>query len=129
MGKPMAASNGYTAEQSSDLYITDGDEIDWLYGRHRIFSFTWELYPKETTSDTTDHYPPDEIIARETKRNRAAILYPSELADCPYGAIDQAARQLRRLLRRLRGLEGLGGRPGRHRHRHRRHAGSGATRR
>ena len=24
----------------------------------------------------TDHYPPDEIIARETKRNRAAFLYP-----------------------------------------------------
>ena len=42
---PMAARNGYTPMQSSDLYVTDGDQIDWMYGRHRIFSFTWELYP------------------------------------------------------------------------------------
>ena len=48
MGKAMAALNGYKPEQSSDLYITDGDQIDWMYGVHRIFSFTWELYPPET---------------------------------------------------------------------------------
>ncbi len=48
MGKAMASLNGYKAEQSSDLYITDGDQIDWMYGVHRIFSFTWELYPPET---------------------------------------------------------------------------------
>ena len=89
IGRQMAALNGYRPMQSSDLYVTDGDEIDWMYGRHRIFSFTWELYPKETTSDTTDHYSPDEIIARETKRNRAAFLYTLRAAGCPYGAIDR----------------------------------------
>src|SRR6476646_8907319 len=47
-GKGMAALNGYKPEQSSGLYITDGDEIDWMYGRYRIFSYTWELYPPET---------------------------------------------------------------------------------
>ena len=60
-----------------------------MYGRHRIFSFTWELYPTETPSDATDHYSPDEIIARETKRNRAAFLYALRMAGCPYGAIDR----------------------------------------
>ena len=25
-------SNGYTPMQSSSLYVTDGDEIDWAYG-------------------------------------------------------------------------------------------------
>ncbi|HTS15011.1 MAG TPA: M14 family zinc carboxypeptidase, partial [Candidatus Sulfotelmatobacter sp.] len=43
MGKAMAKTDGYTAEQSSDLYVTDGDEIDWLYGVEHIFSFTFEL--------------------------------------------------------------------------------------
>ncbi len=89
IGRRMAARNGYTPMQSSDLYVTDGDEIDWMYGRHRIFSFTWELYPTQTPSDATDHYSPDEIIARETKRNRAALLYTLRVAGCPYGAIDR----------------------------------------
>jgi len=89
IGRQMAARNGYRPMQSSDLYVTDGDEIDWMYGRHRIFSFTWELYPKETPSNATDHYSPDEIIARETKRNRAALLYTLRVADCPYGVIDR----------------------------------------
>jgi hypothetical protein len=87
LGRAMAARNGYKPMQSSDLYVTDGDQIDWMYGRHRIFSFTWELYPPETPSDATDHYSPDEIIARETKRNRAALLYSLRMAGCPYLAI------------------------------------------
>ncbi len=32
MGKKMAKLNGYHPMQSSGLYITDGDEIDWAYG-------------------------------------------------------------------------------------------------
>jgi carboxypeptidase T len=83
-GSTMAAMNGYTAQQSSDLYITDGDEIDWLYGRYRIFTFTFELYPTEQPTVWLDHYPPDEIIPRETARNRTAILHLIDRADCPY---------------------------------------------
>ena len=45
IGKAMAARNGYKAEQSSDLYITDGDQIDWMYGRQRIFSYTMRAVP------------------------------------------------------------------------------------
>ncbi|HVL53840.1 MAG TPA: M14 family metallopeptidase, partial [Vitreimonas sp.] len=71
----QASRNGYKAQQSSDLYITDGDQIDWMYGRHRIFSFTWELYPPETGTVWGDHYPPDEAIATETARNRSALVY------------------------------------------------------
>jgi hypothetical protein len=86
-GKGMASRNGYTAEQSSDLYITDGDQIDWMYGVHRIFSFTWELYPTETPTVWGDHYPPDERIASQTARNRSALIYFLQLAGCPYLAI------------------------------------------
>ncbi len=45
LGKKMAATNGYTPMQSSSLYITDGDEIDWAYGHEHIFMYTFEMYP------------------------------------------------------------------------------------
>ena len=87
MGRGMASRNGYTPEQSSDLYITDGDQIDWLYGRERIFSYTWELYPPETPTVWGDHYPPDERIASETARNRFALIYFLTVGACPYQTI------------------------------------------
>jgi hypothetical protein len=34
LGRKMATTNGYTPMQSSSLYVTDGDEIDWAYGVH-----------------------------------------------------------------------------------------------
>jgi carboxypeptidase T len=91
LGKAMASRNGYTAEQSSDLYITDGDQIDWLYFQHRIFSFTFELFPTETPTVWGDHYPADEKIPAQTARNRSAILYLIDHAGCPYSAVDSAA--------------------------------------
>ena len=53
IGKRMAASNGYEPKQSSSLYITDGDEIDWAYGVHRIFMYTFEMYPSMPRSYST----------------------------------------------------------------------------
>jgi len=87
MGRAMARLNGYTAKQSSDLYITDGDQIDWMYATQHIFSFTFELYPTEQVSSHADHEPPDEVIRTQTARNRSALLYLIDMADCPYRAI------------------------------------------
>jgi hypothetical protein len=84
LGRKMASLNGYRAQQSSDLYITDGDQIDWMYGRHRIFSYTVELYPPETATVWGDHYPPDEKIATETARNKGMVLHLLERAGCPW---------------------------------------------
>jgi carboxypeptidase T len=89
MGQAMAATNGYTPQQGSELYITDGSIRDWLYGAHRIFSFTFEMYP--VTSGQGGFYPPDEVIPAQTARNRAAILYLIEKADCPYAVIGKEA--------------------------------------
>jgi murein tripeptide amidase MpaA len=89
MGRAMAATNGYTPEQASDLYIADGTLPDWAWGTHRIFAFTLEMYPR---SSSPGFYPPDEVIARESSRNRAAVLYLLGLADCPYRAINQQSR-------------------------------------
>ncbi|GAA0690924.1 M14 family metallopeptidase [Kitasatospora atroaurantiaca] len=85
-GRTMAGTNGYTPEQSSDLYITDGTIDDWLWGAHRIFAYTFEMYPGESGSGG-GFYPPDEVIGRETSRNREAVLRLVENADCMYRAI------------------------------------------
>jgi hypothetical protein len=90
MGQAMAASNGYVAQQMSDLYITDGTVCDWLYGVHRIFSYTFEMYP--VTSAQGGFYPPDEVIPAQTSRNRAAVLYLLDKADCPYSVIGKQAQ-------------------------------------
>ncbi|GAB4189802.1 MAG: M14 family metallopeptidase [Roseiflexaceae bacterium] len=88
MGRYMASTNGYTAQQASDLYVADGTYDDWAYGVHKIFSFTFEMYPK---TSSPGFYPPDEQIATQTSRNRAAVIYLIQQADCPYRAIGKQA--------------------------------------
>ena len=90
LGRAMATRNGYVAQQSSDLYITDGDQIDWMYARHRIFSFTFELFPPETATVWGDHYPDDSKIPAQTERNRSALLLLVDRAACPYATLGSA---------------------------------------
>jgi hypothetical protein len=90
MGKGMAKLNGYTAEQSSSLYITDGDQVDWMYGKWRIFAYTFELYPRELGTVSGDFYPDDSHIAAATERNRGALLRLIMRAGCPYADLGDA---------------------------------------
>lgn len=89
IGQSMAAASGYTAEQASDLYITDGTIDDWLWGAEGVFAFTFEMYPR---TDSPGFYPPDEVIAEQTARNREAVLRLIEIADCPYRATGRQAQ-------------------------------------
>jgi hypothetical protein len=89
IGQTMAGSNGYTPQQASDLYITDGTYDDWLYGVHKIFAYTFEMYP---VGSNPGFYPPDEVIPAQTSRNREAVLYLAEQADCVYRAIGKQAQ-------------------------------------
>ncbi|MFE4830651.1 M14 family metallopeptidase [Streptomyces sp. NPDC056672] len=90
VGQKMAASNGYTPEQASDLYITDGSIDDWLWGTYKIFSYTFEMYPSSNSGG--GFYPPDEVIDRETSRNRDAVFQLLENADCMYRSIGKQAQ-------------------------------------
>jgi hypothetical protein len=90
LGTSMARTNGYTPEQSSDLYITDGAIDDWLWGTNGVFAFTFEMYP--TDGESPGFYPPDQVIHRETARNREAALMLLEDAACPYAAIGKSAQ-------------------------------------
>jgi carboxypeptidase T len=84
LGTAMADTNGYTPQQASDLYITDGSIDDWMWGRHRIFSYTFEMFP---VSGQGGFYPDDAFIGRETSRNDAAVSLFLDYADCPYRVI------------------------------------------
>ncbi|GAB3274631.1 M14 family metallopeptidase [Parasphingorhabdus pacifica] len=72
VGTAMAETNGYTPQQSSDLYVTDGDSLDWMWGEHKILAFTFEMYPA-SGGGLDGFYPPDEVIEEETARNDAAV--------------------------------------------------------
>ncbi|HEX6289671.1 MAG TPA: M14 family zinc carboxypeptidase [Herpetosiphonaceae bacterium] len=89
MGQAMAATNNYTPQQASDLYIADGTSDDWMYGVHKIFAYTFELYPR---GSSPGFYPPDEYIGPQTSRNREAVLYLLEKSDCPYAVIGKQAQ-------------------------------------
>ena len=80
MGQAMAQTNGYTPQQASDLYITDGSTDDWAYGIHRIFMFTFEM-------GSNTFYPPGSEIPALTSVNDAAVRYIIQQADCPYRVI------------------------------------------
>ncbi|WP_066364121.1 M14 family metallopeptidase [Herbidospora mongoliensis] len=89
LGSQMAATNNYTPEQASDLYITDGSIDDWMWGAYKIFSYTFEMYP---VASNPGFYPPDEAIVPQTTRNREATLLLLENADCVYKVIGKQSQ-------------------------------------
>ncbi|ASO19491.1 hypothetical protein FHR81_000832 [Actinoalloteichus hoggarensis] len=80
LGTQMARTNGYTPQQSSDLYITDGSINDWMWAAHGIYSYTFEMYPRG--GGLNGFYPIDDVIDRETARNDAAVDLLLSYADC-----------------------------------------------
>jgi hypothetical protein len=83
----MAKTNGYRAQQASDLYLTSGRFGDFVYGRYRIFHYTFELSARD--------YPDDSLIAGETARNREAAWFLAWRAWCPYDILGAARRTAR----------------------------------
>ena len=47
------------------------------------------MYPR---SSSPGFYPPDEVIAAQTSRNREAVLQLLEASDCPYEVIGKQAQ-------------------------------------
>ena len=86
MAQTMAQWNGYTPQQSSDLYITSGDTTDWAYGTHGIFAFTFELDP--TSMWDGGFYPGQDKIPVVFQKNLKPSLYLIEHAGNPYEVLD-----------------------------------------
>ena len=85
-GRRMAATNGYTPQQASDLYVDTGTTRDYEYGVYRIFGFTFELSPDNIA------YQDDSMIGAETGRNREAVLSLMEQGSCPLGVLGRSVR-------------------------------------
>jgi murein tripeptide amidase MpaA len=83
LGHDLAALNGYKPQQTSDLYVVDGDEGDWAYHAQGIFAFAFELAGGRPERS----YPTLTQLQADQQRNRPALLLLLERADCPYRAV------------------------------------------
>ncbi len=81
-GAKMAASNGYTNQQSSELYISTGDTCDWAYESAGVFCFTFELSPKGRMNG--GFYPGAQAVEAAVNQNYESILLLAERALDPY---------------------------------------------
>jgi carboxypeptidase T len=84
MAGEMAKMNGYTPEQSSDLYIATGDTCDWAWGEKGIYAFTFELTPKSMWDG--GFYPGAGVVQRVFQANIRPALYLIDLSDDPLRA-------------------------------------------
>ncbi|MFA6315840.1 MAG: M14 family metallopeptidase [Elusimicrobiota bacterium] len=84
MAETMAKMNGYTPQQSSELYTASGDTTDWAWAALGIYSFTFELSPKSLWDG--GFYPGVPAIATTFAANLRPALYLIGLADDPLRA-------------------------------------------
>lgn len=92
MAETMAQWNGYTPQQSSELYIASGDTTDWAYGQLGLISFTFELDPQMTPDKAFNpeagFYPGQSFIEPVFRKNLEPCLYLLEYSDNPYRVLD-----------------------------------------
>ncbi|UCE74205.1 MAG: hypothetical protein JSV56_00490 [Methanomassiliicoccales archaeon] len=75
VGQELSDFNGYTLLQGPELYPTSGDVDDWLYGKHKIFSYTLEL-----GSDDDGYKVEEKNIINVSMLNLPCSLYLAEMA-------------------------------------------------
>ncbi len=88
LARGVASRNGFKAQQAGDWYIISGDQDDDAYGRQGIFALTVEL----AAGRSKRYYPSQSELNAEFNRNRTAILWFLEQADCPYRAAGLATK-------------------------------------
>ncbi|NUM87731.1 MAG: zinc carboxypeptidase [Bdellovibrionales bacterium] len=86
LARTMAQWNGYTPQQSSDLYQASGDTTDWSYGALGLVSFTFELSPRGGWGGD-GFYPGPGAIRSTFEANLRPALYLIDLADDPYRGV------------------------------------------
>jgi carboxypeptidase T len=92
MAQKMATWNGYTPQAAADLYIASGDTVDWVYGQHKVFGFTFELDP--TSMWNGGFYPGQRVIPTVFQKNLRPALYLIDLADNPYRVLETQGQSL-----------------------------------
>ena len=91
IGRKLAYFNGYTPQQSSDLYTTTGTTDDWTYGKFGVASFTYEVGGTPSTA-CTGFFPLYSCIdgpGPDNKgnlwpENKPSFIYAHKIARTPY---------------------------------------------
>ena len=87
IGGRLAGYNGYTPQQSIELYPTSGTTDDWSYGELGIASFTFEIGPG--SGPCSGFFAPYSCLdegpdGRFWQRNLPALMYLARIARAPY---------------------------------------------
>jgi hypothetical protein len=88
----MAEYNGYTAQQSHQLYPTSGTTDDWAYGELGVAAFTFEIGP-DYESTCGGFMPPFACLDGGDgrafwPRNLPALIYAAQVARAPYQLVN-----------------------------------------
>jgi carboxypeptidase T len=79
----------YIPMRGSQLYLTSGDDVDWMYGELGILPFVVELYPSfsdsapAVTSPYNGFHPREDKIIPICEDNLGGALFLLEIADNP----------------------------------------------
>lgn len=76
LGRKFAYFNGYTPQQSNDLYGTTGDHTDWAYGELGIPAYTFEI-GEDFFQDCAD-------LPEIMNENLGALIYAAKTCRTPY---------------------------------------------
>lgn len=82
LARGMTDRNNYDKMQRGDLRIDDGDPGDWAYSQGGIFALTLDM----KRGKVRPFYPSLSELNNDLERNRSAVLWFLEQADCPYRA-------------------------------------------
>jgi len=80
IGQKFATYNGYTPQQSVQLYPTSGTSDDWAYGELGIAAYTFEM-------GTTFMPAFNTVDGNQWPTNRPALVYACKLARTPYATV------------------------------------------
>lgn len=90
VGRKLAGYNGYTPQQSIQLYPTSGTTDDWAYGELGIAAFTFEVGPSGGACG--GFFPPLSCLDGGSggsfwPRNLPAFLYAARIARAPFDLV------------------------------------------
>jgi len=84
IGHKIMDYTAYRDWKGEGMYMTAGDQMDWLYGSHGVLPYTVEL----NNGDQGGHHPHEEYILETCRLQMAYSLYLLEIADVSVVARD-----------------------------------------
>jgi len=87
----------YIPIRGSQLYLTSGDDVDWMYGELGVLPFVVELYPSFTDTSPSvvapynGFHPREDKIVPVCEDNLGGVLFLLEIADNPHQVVSHVS--------------------------------------